>query len=191
MNLVLLFLMAATAGNDPAAAKSAALGRPHATTAIEVPAGLKQLILTRTASSPAGCCSGGGAEKAGCCESRPASNDEGCCEHDDDAPRAKTPAKTEARCTLSTESRAVRQKVLAELKRDVVERKDLADGISLRFKAGPGVLPRLAQIVDLERQCCQFLRFAIRGDGSSDSVWLDLTASGEGKALIKEYFGDR
>ena len=65
-------------------------------------------------------------------------------------------------CTLGKESLEERKELLKELMRGIVERRPLDDGIALRFEPEPGVVTRLAQLVDLERECCQFFGFRIR-----------------------------
>jgi Domain of unknown function (DUF2703) len=136
----------------------------------ELPDNLKRFFATKKAGtdSKASCCSGGKSEKAG-----------GCCE-------SKEPA-----CTLAAESRDARKQLLKELVAGAVEKRELADGVSFRFQPERDVVARLARVIDLERDCCQFLAFRIRVEEKGGPVWLDVTGPASGKKLIQEYFGPK
>ena len=138
----------------------------------EVPENLKRFFATKKTAAKASCCSRGSesANEGGCCESRRSEESSGC-------------------CSLSPESRADRKRLLDELKAQVVERRNLPTGTSMRFKARLGLAARLGQVIELERECCQFLTFVVRAESKTDSIWLDVTGSADTKATIEEYFG--
>jgi hypothetical protein len=164
---------------------AAADSRPIASP-FEVPANLKRFFASKTGSaSRPGCCASAAdsAEDIGCCESRPKSPaKESCCE----SGQAKAP---KTGCTLSAESRVARKGLLTELLRGVEERRDRENGISFRFKPEPGVVSRLAQAVDLERDCCQFLAFRIVVEEKGGAVWLELTGPVAAMRMIDDDFG--
>ena len=65
-------------------------------------------------------------------------------------------------CTLSPAAlQARRENLLDALLRRTKERRELPNGYSVRFAAERDVLSEIARMVDNERQCCRFLRFAV------------------------------
>jgi hypothetical protein len=79
-------------------------------------------------------------------------------------------------CTLSPEAlEARRAGLLSELLRQSIEHQRLPDGVRLAFAASSGVLALLAAAVEAERQCCRFLRFAVRVEPDGGPITLDLT----------------
>jgi hypothetical protein len=146
--------------------------RSEAASPFELPDNLKRFFATKTAGtdSKPSCCSesaGESAKAGGCCES-------------------KEPA-----CTLAAESRDARKHLLKELVAGAAEKRELADGVSLRFPPERDVVTRLARAIDLERDCCQFLAFRIRVEEKGGPVWLDITGPASAKNLIQEYFGPK
>jgi hypothetical protein len=65
----------------------------------------------------------------------------------------------------------LRAGLLAEA--ESVER--LPDGYRWRFRHAPDFFTRLAPIVDAERHCCRFLRFAIAADQDRGGVTVEVT----------------
>jgi hypothetical protein len=64
-------------------------------------------------------------------------------------------------CSLNEGDLDERKALIAELTRGIAERRDTAHGIAYRFEPAPGLVDRLGRVVDLERDCCQFMTFAI------------------------------
>ena len=67
-----------------------------------------------------------------------------------------------------------REQLLPGLLADAEAREDLTDGYQLRF-AGAEVLPRLMQVIEAERKCCRFLRFAVTLEPDLGPIWLTVT----------------
>jgi hypothetical protein len=81
-------------------------------------------------------------------------------------------------CALSTpELREREQTVLAKIRARVEEVQDLDSGYALRFAPESALLADLATLIDLERQCCPFLRFELQVLPASGPIWLQLTGS--------------
>ena len=79
-------------------------------------------------------------------------------------------------CTLGPAAlKARREDLLGGLTRKAEERIDLPDGYRLRFNAGDGVLEAIVNVIDLERQCCRFLRFQLTVEPDERSIWLEFT----------------
>ena len=79
-------------------------------------------------------------------------------------------------CALSTpELREREQTVFAKVRARVQEVRDLDSGYALRFDPEDAVLADLATLIDLERQCCPFLRFELQVLPANGPVWLELS----------------
>ena len=79
-------------------------------------------------------------------------------------------------CTLQPADLARRRAALTVLRSSAADVQSIDDGLVLRFAAQPGLLPRLAEVIDLERQCCRFLRFRL--DVAPDGGAITLTVTG-------------
>lgn len=53
--------------------------------------------------------------------------------------------------------------------------RDLDSGYALRFAPEDALLPDLATLIDLERQCCPFLTFDLKVLPANGPIWLELT----------------
>lgn len=65
----------------------------------------------------------------------------------------------------------------------VQERQELPDGYAFRFAAGPDLIPRLAEFINLERLCCPFFNFALIVEPEDGPIWLKLT----GRDGVKQF----
>ena len=79
-------------------------------------------------------------------------------------------------CTLGPAAvKARREDLLGGLVRRAAERIELPNGYRVRFEAEPGRLRTIAEVIDVERQCCRFLRFEITVEPDERSLWLEFT----------------
>jgi hypothetical protein len=79
-------------------------------------------------------------------------------------------------CQLSSETFQQRREVVLSLMRQhLKELRSLSNGLALRFDAEKGQLERLAEFMEIERQCCPFLRFQLEIEPFGQSIWLQLT----------------
>jgi hypothetical protein len=85
-------------------------------------------------------------------------------------------------CTLSSSDLADREGAWRKLLGSgLVERDQVPGGIRLRPE--PGAADALIQLIDLERECCAWIKFEV-GDGSV----VTLTADREGEVVLTEMF---
>jgi len=85
-------------------------------------------------------------------------------------------------CTLSAADLEDREGAWTKLMSSgLVERDVVAGGIRLRPAAGPA--SALIELIDLERECCAWIRFDV-----SDRSVVTLTAEGDGEAVLAEMF---
>ena len=79
-------------------------------------------------------------------------------------------------CTLGPAAvKARREDLLGGLVRRAEERIDLPNGYRIRFTPATDLLSTIASVVDLERQCCRFLRFHLTVDPDDGPIWLEFT----------------
>lgn len=78
-------------------------------------------------------------------------------------------------CSLTAVELDQRREILAALRARCAEVRPVENGLRLRFEAAPGVLADIARVIDLERQCCRFLRFQLDVQPGGGPVLLELT----------------
>lgn len=79
-------------------------------------------------------------------------------------------------CTLGPAAlKARREDLLGGLVRRAGERFDLPNGYRVRFDAAEDILPTIARVIDVERQCCRFLTFELTVEPDNGPIWLQFT----------------
>ena len=92
-------------------------------------------------------------------------------------------------CSLTeSELRERRQDIMDAFRSMQVTAIELADGYAFTFPASSEALQRIAELVDLERQCCAFLTFKIVVEAANAVMRMEVTGPGEAKKVIREYF---
>jgi|SRR5689334_12344317 hypothetical protein len=95
-------------------------------------------------------------------------------------------------CTLTEAELCQRRQVIIDAFRNTqVTASELPDGYAFTFPASSDALQRIAELVDLERQCCQFLTFKIVVEAANAAMRLEVSGPGEAKLVIADYFGLR
>ena len=93
-------------------------------------------------------------------------------------------------CTLLDGQRQQRRaQALDSVFSRVQESRPLGDGYALRFAADDVALAELMQLIQLERQCCAFLRFRLTIEPGSGPVWLELTGPAGTKSFLESALG--
>lgn len=89
-------------------------------------------------------------------------------------------------CKLTApELRQRKETVIASLKNQVAEKKELENGFAYKFAATDEVLDELTAFIKTERQCCGFFNFTISISGDKSEAWLELTGNEGIKEFIK------
>jgi hypothetical protein len=70
--------------------------------------------------------------------------------------------------------------------RAMTERAETADGVRVRFRAGPGVEEELRGLVGVENECCSWADWTVQA--SPGQVMLDVTSDGDGIAALHGMF---
>jgi hypothetical protein len=93
-------------------------------------------------------------------------------------------------CSLTNaELHERRQTILKQLRSVVAEVRELDHGYAYSFASGGGRLSEIGSMIELERQCCPFLRFRLTVEANSGPIWLELTGPDGTKEFLKEVFG--
>jgi hypothetical protein len=92
-------------------------------------------------------------------------------------------------CKLTApELRKRKEEVISVLKNKQLEKKELKDGYSFRFKGDNETLDLLNDFVKSERECCDFFSFSIHVQ-NTETIWFDITGPAEAKEFIEAELG--
>ena len=95
----------------------------------------------------------------------------------------------EVACSLTTAELQQRRRTVLDVVRDAVEETiELKDGFAYRFPATSDLINQLATLVELERQCCPFLRFRTTVEAADGPIWLELTGPQGTKEFLASLF---
>jgi hypothetical protein len=88
-------------------------------------------------------------------------------------------------CTLGPAAlKARREDLLGGLVRRASERIDLPNGYRVRFEPAEDILSTIARVVEIERQCCRFLRFEVTVEPDNGPIWLQFTGPQGTRAFV-------
>lgn len=92
---------------------------------------------------------------------------------------------SEITCKLTTpELRKRKETVIATLKKEILERKELPNGYAYKFAGNDQTLDMLAEFIKTERECCDFFMFNLSISGDKKEAWLQLTGAEKAKDFI-------
>ena len=92
-------------------------------------------------------------------------------------------------CVLSeSELRERRETVLQKVRSAISDVKEIENGYVYQFPSSVGMTMELAHLIDLERQCCPFLRFQLTIEPGHGPIWLQLTGPEGTKDFLSEVF---
>lgn len=94
-------------------------------------------------------------------------------------------------CSLMDSELQERRRTVLEKVRSVVsEVKELEHGFIYRFPSGGAWIRELANLIELEHQCCPFLKFSITVEPGDGPVWLEMTGPHGTKEFLAEVFNE-
>lgn len=97
---------------------------------------------------------------------------------------------TEVSCKLtSPELQKRKETVIASLKKQILQRKELPNGYAYKFAGTDEVVDELAEFVKSERSCCSFFIFGLSFSGNGSEAWLNLTGPEGAKEMINDEIG--
>ncbi len=92
-------------------------------------------------------------------------------------------------CSLmDSELQERRRNVLQKVRGVVSEVKEVEHGFIYCFPPDGAWIRELANLVELEHQCCPFLKFTITVEPGDGPVWLEMTGPEGTKAFLSEVF---
>ena len=93
-------------------------------------------------------------------------------------------------CTLlEAELQRRRSEMLERVFARAQETRPLDDGYAIRFAADDAAVAELVQLIQLERQCCAFLKFRLTVEPAGGPVWLELTGPEGTKSFLESTLG--
>jgi hypothetical protein len=96
----------------------------------------------------------------------------------------------ELSCKLTTpELQKRKETVLASLKAQVIEKKELKDGYAFKFPGTDAMLDELNEFIKTERECCNFFTFNLSVSGDKTEAWLELRGAEAVKEFIETELG--
>lgn len=88
-------------------------------------------------------------------------------------------------CTLGPDAlKARRAGLLPGIARQSVETRKIAEGHRFAFAPEPETLHLIANMIEAERHCCRFLRFAVTVEPDSRPIRLDVTGPEGTQAFV-------
>jgi hypothetical protein len=92
-------------------------------------------------------------------------------------------------CKLTNPELSKRKKeVIAKLKEQIQEKKELPNGFSYQFNGTDEMLDTLIAFIKSERQCCTFFNFNLLLNKEA-TVWLEITGDDGAKTFISTELG--
>ena len=92
-------------------------------------------------------------------------------------------------CSLmDSELQERRRDVLQKVRSGVAEVKEIDYGFLYRFPSDGTWISELANLVELEHQCCPFLKFNITVEPGDGPLWLEITGPPGTKEFLAEVF---
>lgn len=82
-----------------------------------------------------------------------------------------------------------KETVLASLKAQVVDRKELENGYRYTFPGTDRMVDELAEFIKTERTCCAFFSFGLTIAGDKSTAYLELTGPQGTKEMIQHELG--
>ena len=109
---------------------------------------------------------------------------------DSEATRERIEVPVACNWAALTAEQHERQRVLyRQLRADVEEVRELADGYTFKYPPDRAVLLAVAEFVANERLCCPFFEFGITVERDGGPVWFQITGEGEAKRVLEVDMG--
>lgn len=98
--------------------------------------------------------------------------------------------KMQFTCKLtSKELQARKATIIAGLKRQVLEKRDLANGFAYKFEGSDAMIDELSAFIKTERRCCNFFDFSLEVKGGGAETWLHISGPDGAREFIASELG--
>lgn len=74
--------------------------------------------------------------------------------------------------------------VLASLRKQILERKELENGYAFKFPGSDKMIDELTDFAKTERHCCDFFSFKLTVTGDTSTLWFEITGPKQAKEFI-------
>ena len=99
-------------------------------------------------------------------------------------------SNSEISCKLTTpELQKRKETVLASLKKQLIEKKELKDGFAFKFNGSDEMVDELTEFIKTERVCCDFFTFNLSISGDKSAAWLEMKGVEGAKDFISNELG--
>lgn len=93
-------------------------------------------------------------------------------------------------CKLtSPELQKRKQTVIAALKQQIIEKRELPNGFAFKFPGTDQMLDELIAFIKAERECCDFFTFQLNISGDKSVAWLELKGTEGAKEFVVSEMG--
>lgn len=93
-------------------------------------------------------------------------------------------------CKLtSPELQKRKETIIASLKAQIIEKKELKNGFAFKFTGNDSILDELTEFIKTERECCDFFTFNLIASGDKSATWLELIGIDGTKDIITSELG--
>ena len=99
-------------------------------------------------------------------------------------------SKKEVSCRLTSPQLQQRKEtVIAQLKREVLEKKELPDGYGYKFNGNDSTYVQLTDFIRSERACCDFFTFNLKVADEKSFIWMEITGPDGAKEMLNDEAG--
>ena len=99
-------------------------------------------------------------------------------------------SKQEISCKLTTPQLQERKEtVIAQIKKEVLEKKELPNGYSYKFNGNDSIYIQLTDFIRSERACCDFFTFNLKVSDEKSFIWMDITGPDGVKQMLNDEAG--
>jgi hypothetical protein len=93
-------------------------------------------------------------------------------------------------CKLtSAEMQKRKTTVLESLQKQILEKKEIANGYAFKFNGSDKMIDELTEFIKTERECCDFFIFNISVSGDKSEIWFELSGERGAKDFIATELG--
>jgi hypothetical protein len=97
-----------------------------------------------------------------------------------------TETTSDLSCKLTTpELQRRKATVLADLQKQILEKKELENGYAFKFAGNDATVDALVEFAKSERACCDFFDFNLALNGDTSTVWFTITGPKGAKEFIE------
>lgn len=90
---------------------------------------------------------------------------------------------------ISPELQKRKSTMIAALQKQILEKRELADGYTLKFSGRDSIIDQVTDFVKSETHCCEFFTFTTKNSDEKSLIWLNITGQSGTKDFIEKELG--